>query len=60
MVLIGDQHTRSMEGDERSDKKFRHLSPHWMAAHARLKNEFREDEKYQKTIRIKASLWNGQ
>ena len=34
-----------MEVDEGFDKKSDILS-HWMAAHARLKNEFTEDEKY--------------
>ena len=34
-----------MEKDEGSDKKIRHLVL-WMAAHARLKNEFSGDEKY--------------
>ena len=38
-------HTQSMEVDEGSDQKIRHLAP-WMSAHARLKNEFTEDEKY--------------
>ena len=31
--------------DERSDKKSV-KQPHWTAVHARLKNEFTEDEKY--------------
>ena len=33
-----------MEVDEGSDKNQISI-PHWMAAHARLKNEFTEDEK---------------
>ena len=37
--------TWSMEVDEGSDQKL-DIWPHWMAAHARLKNEFTEDEKY--------------
>ena len=37
-------HTWRMEVDEGSDQKIRHL-PHCLAAHARLKNEFTEDEK---------------
>ena len=28
-------------------------SPHWMVAHARSKNEFSEDEKYQKLMRLR-------
>ena len=36
--------TWSMEVDEESDQKS-DILPHWMAAHARLKNEFTEDEK---------------
>ena len=35
-----------MEVDEGSDKKS-DIYSHWMAAHARLKNEFMEDEKCQ-------------
>ena len=38
-------HTWSMEVDERSNHKS-DIQPHWMVAHARLKNEFTEDEKY--------------
>ena len=34
-----------MEVDEESDQKS-DIYPHWMAAHARLKNEFTEDENY--------------
>ena len=34
-----------MEVDERSDQKS-DIYRHWMAAHACLKNEFTEDEKY--------------
>ena len=34
-----------MEVDEESGQKS-DIQPHWMAAHARLKNEFTEDEKY--------------
>ena len=37
-------HTWSMEVDEGSDQKS-DIWPHWMTAHARLKNEFTEDEK---------------
>ena len=37
--------TWSMEVDEGSDQKS-DIWPHWMAAHARLKNELTEDEKY--------------
>ena len=37
-------HTWSMEVDEGSDQKT-DIWPHWMAAHARLMNEFTEDEK---------------
>ena len=33
-----------MEVDEGSDQKS-DIKPHWMAAHARLKTEFTEDEK---------------
>ena len=33
-----------MEVDEGSDQKSK-IYPHWMAAHAHLKNEFMEDEK---------------
>ena len=33
-----------MEVDEMFDQKS-DILPHWMAAHARLKNEFTEDEK---------------
>ena len=33
-----------MEVDEGSDQKS-DIQPHWMAVHARLKNEFTEDEK---------------
>ena len=33
------------ESDQKSD-----IQPHWMAAHARLKNEFSEDEKYHDLI----------
>ena len=35
----------SMEADEESDQKS-DILPHWMAAHAHLKNEFTKDEKY--------------
>ena len=35
----------SMEVDEESNQKS-DIWPDWMAAHARLKNEFSEDEKY--------------
>ena len=38
-------HTLSMKVDERSDQKS-DIKPHWMAAHACLKNAFMEDEKY--------------
>ena len=38
-------HTWSMEADEGSDQKSNILL-HWMAAHACLKDEFKEDEKY--------------
>ena len=34
----------SMEVDEGCDQKS-DIKPHWMAAHVRLKNEFKEDEK---------------
>ena len=34
-----------MEVDEGSDQQ-PDILPHWMAAHARLKNEFTGDEKY--------------
>ena len=34
-----------MEVDEESDQKS-NFYPHWLAAHAHLKNEFMEDEKY--------------
>ena len=34
-----------MEVDEGFDQKS-NIYPHWMAGHARLKNEFTEDEKY--------------
>ena len=37
-------HARSMEGDEEFDQKS-DIKPHWMAAHALLKNEIKEDEK---------------
>ena len=36
--------------DEGSDQKS-DILPHWMAAHARLKNEFTEDEKYHNLMR---------
>ena len=39
-----------METDEVSEQKS-DISPHWMAAHARLKNEFTEDEKYHNLMR---------
>ena len=32
--------------DQKSD-----IYPHWMAAHARLKNEFTQDEKYPNLMR---------
>ena len=35
----------SMEVDEGSEQKS-DILPHWMAVHARFKNEFMEDEKY--------------
>ena len=38
-------HTYSIEADEESDLKS-DIYPHWMAVHACLKEEFREDEKY--------------
>ena len=38
-------HTWSMEVDEGSNQKS-DILPHWMAAHARLKNELTEDKKY--------------
>ena len=44
-LCIRCSHTWSMEVDEGSDQKS-DIYPHWMAAHARLKNEFTEDEKY--------------
>ena len=34
-----------MEVDEGSDQKS-DIKPHWIAAHAPLKNDFMEDEKY--------------
>ena len=37
-------HAWSVEVDEGSDQKS-DIKPHWMAAHARLKNEFMKDEK---------------
>ena len=43
-------HIRSMEVDEGSDQKSDILS-HWMAAHACLKNDFMEDEKYHNLMR---------
>ena len=43
-------HTWSMEVDEGSDQKSG-IQPHLMAAHARLKNEFMEDEKYHNVMR---------
>ena len=33
-----------MEADEESNQKL-DIYSHWMTAHARLKNEFKEDEK---------------
>ena len=39
-----------MEADEGSDQKA-DIQPHWMAAHARLNNEFTEDEKCHNLIR---------
>ena len=39
-----------MAVDEGSDRKS-DLKPHWMAAHACLKNEFTEDEKCQNLMR---------
>ena len=39
-------HTLSMEVDNGSNQKS-DISPHWMAAHVHLKNEFTEDGKYQ-------------
>ena len=38
-----------MEVDERSDKKS-DTYRQWMSAHARLKNEFMEDEKYHNLV----------
>ena len=38
-----------MEVDKGSDQKS-DILPHWMAAHACLKNEFTEDEKYHSLI----------
>ena len=35
----------------RVQPKIRHLAPHWMAAHVRLKNQFTEDEKYHNLMR---------
>ena len=40
-------HTESMKVDEGSDQKS-DIQRHWMAALARLKNEFTEDKKYHK------------
>ena len=42
-------HTWGMEVDEGSDQTS-DIQPHWMAAYARLKNEFTEDEKYHNQI----------
>ena len=47
---LRSSHTWSMEVDERSDQKS-DIWPHWMAAHARLKNEFTEDEKRHNLMR---------
>ena len=43
-------HTGKMEVDEGSDQKSDN-QPHWKAAHAHLKNEFTEDEKYHNLMR---------
>ena len=43
-------HTWSIEVDEGSDQKS-DTSPHWMAAHAHLKNEITEDEKCHNLMR---------
>ena len=42
-------HTWTMEVDEGSDQKS-DIKPHWMAAHAYLRNEFTEDKKCQNLI----------
>ena len=41
---------QSMEVDEESDQKS-DICPHWMAVHARLKNEFTEDDKCHNLVR---------
>ena len=51
--LICCSHTWSMEVDEESDQES-DILPDWMAAHAQLKNEFTEDEKYHLII-----SWHG-
>ena len=38
-------------GNRRSVRPKSDIKPHWMAAHARLKNEFTEDEKYHNLMR---------
>ena len=39
-----------MEVDEGTNQKS-DIYPHWMAVHARLKNEFTEDKKYHNLVR---------
>ena len=46
-----------MQVDEGSDQKS-DIESHWMAAHAHLKNEFMEDEKYHNLMTwLKWTLW---
>ena len=47
-----------MEADEGSDQKS-DIQPHWMTAHARLKNEFTEYQKYYNLMRWLIDFFSG-